>query len=69
MLQHELPFKLEWLAAAGAKKPDVSVCPNGHLLITGRTCWSPLGFSDDLGALHCRMVEHCDAVNREAPRP
>lgn len=69
MTTHELPFKLEWLAAAGAKKPDVAVCGNGHLLITNRTCWAPDRFSADLGALHCHMVERCDAVNQEAPRP
>jgi hypothetical protein len=58
VIEHELPFKLDWLAAAGARKQAVSTCPDGHLLINGRTCWSPDRFSADLGALYCRMVEH-----------
>lgn len=56
---HEpLAFTLEWLAEAGHDKPQLTVCPDGHLLVRERTCWSPARFSADLRALYCVPVDH-----------
>lgn len=57
----ELPFRIDWLAAAAEKKPAVTACNLGHLLINGRTCWQPNRVSADLQAIWFRWVEHENA--------
>jgi hypothetical protein len=54
----ELPFSLDWLAGARTNAHPLDVCSAGHLLVNGRTCWTPVRFSQDLHALICAPVDH-----------
>jgi hypothetical protein len=53
-----LAFSLDLLAEAAKQTPPLTACPDGHLLIRGRSCWNPVRFSADLRALYCVPVEH-----------
>lgn len=54
----EIRFSFDWLGGAAAKQVPLTVCPDGHLVVRGNTHWSPVGISQDLRAVVCRVVEH-----------
>jgi hypothetical protein len=54
-----LPFTLEWLAEAARTSKPLTVCADGHLVVSKRSHWAPAKFSADLHALWCEPVE-CD---------
>jgi hypothetical protein len=55
----EMSFSFDWLAGAANRPPQaLSVCPDGHLVVHGRTHYLPVRLSDDLRALWMRWVEH-----------
>ncbi len=59
MSEPPLPFSIAWLYGASQKRPEaLEVCDQGHLRVNGRTCWTPTGFTPDLGAVYCAHVEH-----------
>lgn len=55
-----LAFSFDWFAGRIPRDEPVDVCPDGHLRVTGRSCWAPLRFADDLHALWCVPVDHPD---------
>jgi hypothetical protein len=60
MTEHRMAFSLEMLSGARDAEQPVSVCARGHLVIRGRTHWSPVAFSPDLACIECVMVERED---------
>lgn len=54
----EMPFSLDWLVGAVEKKPAVSYCELGHLVVNDNTHWSPVRFAETGRALWCRIAEH-----------
>lgn len=46
------------LAGAHRDREILSVCPDGHLVVKGRTHWAPLRFATDRPSLICGFVEH-----------
>jgi hypothetical protein len=55
-------FCFETLAGAATNQAPLTVCPDGHLVVSGRTHWSPVAFDDHLRGLVCHWVEHEEAA-------
>ncbi|GAA0494891.1 hypothetical protein Ade02nite_19540 [Paractinoplanes deccanensis] len=53
-----MTFTLDWLAEAAGRKPQLTACPDGHLVVRSNTHWTPVAFSNDLRSLICRPVTH-----------
>jgi hypothetical protein len=58
----EMAFSLDWLNEALGRLPQLTVCPDGHLVVRHNTHWQPVGFAPDGRALTCRVVEHEEAT-------
>lgn len=53
-----LTFSFDLLAGAHRDREILSVCPDGHLVVKGRTHWAPLRFATDRPSLICGFVDH-----------
>lgn len=58
----EIAFSLDWLAEAAGRRPQLTTCPDGHLVVRENTHWAPARFSDDGRSLVCRVAEHEEAA-------
>ena len=59
MADEPMSFSLAWLAEAAGKKPQLTVCANGHMVVRGNTHWAPAAFDENLRALICRPEPDC----------
>ncbi len=60
-MSDEMSFSLDWLAEASGKKPQLSTCPDGHLVVNENTHWKPERFNETGRSLVCQVVEHEEA--------
>lgn len=58
--EERLAFSMQLLADAKNAPRPIAGCPQGHLVVAGRTCWRPEALSEDLRTLTCVLVENCD---------
>lgn len=58
----ELRFSFEMLAGAAMNAAPLTVCPDGHLVVSSRTHWAPVAIDENLRGLVCRWVEHEEAA-------
>ena len=61
MPDETLRFSFETLAGAATNAAPLTVCPDGHLVVNGRTHWQPLAIDENLRGLICRWIEHEEA--------
>lgn len=61
MPDETMRFPFETLAGAAANAAPLTVCPDGHLVVSSRTHWAPVAFDEHLGGIVCRWVEHEEA--------
>ncbi len=58
MPDDRISFPLETILGASEREPALTSCPDGHLVVAGRTHWAPRAVSADLGSLICDWVTH-----------
>lgn len=61
MPDETIQFPFETLATAAANAAPLTVCADGHLVVSGRTHWEPIAIDENLRGLICRWVEHEEA--------
>jgi hypothetical protein len=62
MPDETIKFSFETLATSAANAAPLTVCPDGHLVVSGRTHWQPMSIDTLLTGLICRWVEHEEAT-------
>lgn len=62
MPEDTIRFSFEMLAGSATNQAPLTVCPDGHLVVSGRTHWQPLAIDENLRGLICRWVEHEEAA-------